>query len=177
MKTTTPPVNEYVRSVAYEIMADQLESAGLRLEDNFRVIGGNMALSHAAAKAIAQTGFPLKLEGNDSLESTGITRTGGFWHPLGETISEEKSGVDGGAMNLWMAASLMINAAAGWLEEPSDNPAIPLSAITEAANCVAPTTSVPKLLRAARYDDAALLKLVGLVKDGLRQKIDRATAQ
>lgn len=170
----TPPVNEYVRSVAYEIMADQLEAAGLRLEDNFRVSDQGMALSHDGARVIAKTGFPMKLEGNESLEHMGISRTGGFWHPLSKMISEQESGLEGGGLNLWASASFMVNAAAGWLKELPDTPDQAIAAITDAVSGVAPTVSIPQLMRAARYDDAALLKLIGLVQDGLQQKIDRA---
>lgn len=170
---TFPPI-AYEKGFA--LMADHLESAGLRLEDNLRVADAGIAFTHAAAAVINSSGTPAKVSGNKSLEGLGIDRSEGFWHPLTERYTPEQCGGDpDGGMNMWGCASFFVSSALGWLPglEPT---AKGNAAVVELASAAAPTTDIKALMRAARYHDASLLKLVGLVQAGLTAKFDKAIA-
>ena len=169
MKKT--PIPAVVQEKAFALMADDFEKHGLRLEDNFRVSSEGMAMTHAAARLINRAPLPMKVKGNDSLEGMGLNRDGGFWHPLSEIKSEEESGIEGGLMNLWASASIFISAAMGWSDLDAT---ASLKVVEKQVGSVAPTVSIPELMRAARYDDAALLKLAGLVHQGLSQQFEKA---
>ena len=164
-----PPL---VYEQATKVLAQDLQASGLRIENHFRVCDQGMALTHEAIAVMRKTGFPLPIEGNDSIAGFGLARDGGFWHPLSEQFSEKESGVEGGAMNNWAAASLLINASLGWIE--SSDRTRPLGMVKESVGKAAPTVAVDELMESARYSDAALMKLVTLTKEGLDTAIAHA---
>ena len=161
-----PYPDSTIQETANAFLAAELKKAGLRIEDNFRVSDEGIGLSYAAIAIMKRSGFPAgNVPGNDSVAGMGLPRDGSFWHPLSESFSEKESGVAGGAMNMWASASLLTNVAMGWVE--SSDISKPLGIVKESVSRTAPTVSLPALMDSARYSDPALLKLVGLVKDGL----------
>ena len=160
-----PPLTSTIQETANAFLAAEIKKAGLRIEDNFRVSDEGIGLSYAAIAIMKRSGFPADIPGNESVAGMGLPRDGSFWHPLSESFDEKESGVAGGAMNMWASASLLTNVALGWVE--SSDISKPLGMVKESVGRVAPTVSLPALMDSARYSDPALLKLVGLVKDGL----------
>jgi hypothetical protein len=154
---------------SYEIIAEQLTEAGLRLEDNFRVLDNGFVLTKAAIAAIKTTGFSAVEHfgsGVDSLAGVGIRRDP-FKHPLSEVSP------DGEHMNLWMFASIGVSAALDWLSEPPDNPQVAINNIQRLVFAGNPAIDFEKLLRQCRYDDRALMKLASLIKEGFEQVAKR----
>ena len=145
-----------------ELMAQVIEQAGLRLEDNFRVSDEGIAMTPAAAEAIAATGFPMTIEGTkpEVFEQMGINRKGGFVHPL--------AGQTNGWLNGWSTASMLVNAANGWVE-PKPAPPIAIRETKALVALVDPTISAEALLRAARYNDAKLMQLLSLINQGVEK--------
>lgn len=168
MKNIPPAIVEK----AFEHLAGHLQAEGLRIEDHLRVSDEGMALTHQAAAAMKKTGFPFAVPSNRSIKGMGIPRDGSFLHPLSESTPEAECGVEGGAMNLWYSASVFVSVAMGWME--SDDPTKALGIVKETVSSASPTTSAKKLIEAARYSDPSLLKLIGLVKDGLEIAFGKA---
>lgn len=159
-----PPL---VYEKAFEMMAQHIESAGLHLEDNFRVSDAGLAFSHAAAAVINSSGTPMKVTGNASLAGLGIDRAGGFWHPLAERFEEPEPGVNG-----YGFASLLISVASGWADEGV--PEIAKESARAVVASSAPTTDFDRLLYLARFSDPALMKLIRLLNDGFESAFNRA---
>jgi hypothetical protein len=165
MSHMSPDQRQIFRDSAYEIIAEQLTEAGLRLEDNFRVLDNGFVLTKAAIDAIKATGFSAVEHfgtGVDSLAGVGIRRDP-FKHPLSEVSP------DGEHMNLWMFASIGISAALGWLNEPPDNPEVAMTNIRKMVFAANPAVDFEKLLRQCRYDDRALMRLASLIKEGFEK--------
>ena len=153
-----------IQDIANRLMAQQIEKAGLRLEDNFRVADKGLALTHKAAKALARSGFSMKLPSNESIKHMGIDRTGGVWHPL----SEENNG----NLNLWASASAFVGVAQGWVDDPNTGNPQSIEVVRQLVASVTPNVSVDELRFTARYDDRALLRLIGLVQECLFALVD-----
>jgi len=153
---------------AFEIMAETLTDAGLRLEDHMRINDQGVGLSKVAIAAIAATGYENMEawgEGNATLQGLGLNRSP-WMHPLAEFSPDHKN------MNLWASACLFISAALGWI--PDEDVSLPAhELIREAVSLVAPTTDTTILLHRCRYDDRALLKLTELVHRGQQQQFDK----
>ncbi|MBW4526802.1 MAG: hypothetical protein KME18_16715 [Phormidium tanganyikae FI6-MK23] len=163
-----------LRVSAYSIIADVIGEAGLRIENHFRVCDRGVALTHAALKAIADTGFPemAKLgKGSESLQGFGVDRANGFYHPLGETFQHQ--GED--CINSWGVASMLVSSAAGWIEDCDSEQGF--KSLQMFVSQVAPTVDVQEMLRQSRYDDRSLLRLVQLASDGMTAKAQQSHEQ
>jgi len=160
---TVPPV---IQESAYALLAEKIEEAGLRIEDHFRVGDTGFALSKEAAAAIARTGFPMALPSNDTLEGVGIARNADFFHPLSVAMTEKECGMEGGSMNMWGAASVLMKAGMGWMPS-NDGGELARTNMANIIAVVSPTTSVSELMKAARYSDPRLMQLVELLHRGL----------
>ncbi len=150
---------EQINDQSGDAIAEVVESAGLLLENHFRVGDEGIALSRQAVKAIAETGYPLVLEfgeGNDSLEGVGLKRKGGFVHPLSENLDDDH-------INSWAAVSVTISGAMGWLDADQGKCS---DFLKELVSRAAPTIDLPRLMRRSRYDDRALLKLYNTANRG-----------
>ncbi|MBD1857709.1 MULTISPECIES: hypothetical protein [Leptolyngbya] len=156
-----------IQDEAFDILAEVVEAAGLRLEDHFRITDKGIALTAPGLKAIADTGFP-KMEDFgkpfDSLEGVGLKRISGFYHPLCETF--EHRGED--CVNSWAVASMCINSAAGWLPDVDSEQGY--RSLELFVSQVSPTADVRKLLWRSRFDDRALMRLCQLAADGMTAK-------
>jgi hypothetical protein len=161
-------------AASYASIADKLEELGLRLEDHMRVMDEGVAFSREAIAFIAASGYDRAFEfgeGHETLEGIGLQRDP-YMHHLSE-VSE----IDDNFVNLWVVASVHLNVSLGWLEAD----AIPsLKALEEIPVLVAmtkPTIDASALIRQSRYDDRALLKLTGLIRDGLQIRCERQMGQ
>jgi hypothetical protein len=158
---------------AFEIMAETLTDAGLRLEDHMRVNDKGMGVTKQAIAAITATGFPNAAElgeGNESMEGLGLARSP-FWHRLSNFHGEGEQTM----MNNWACASFVISAANGWMtdDDGNNNPAPKgVQNVKRLAALVAPTLDAEKLLYRARYDDRALLKLCEILQRAMSDRPD-----
>jgi len=160
---------EEIAAKAYDVIADQLTKAGLRIEDHLRVSEKGVCLTSKAIAVIAATGFPSLAEfrkGLDSLQGVGLNRNP-FWHSLADAEI-----TDDDLVNLWAAASMFINAALGWLEGEATEAAT--KALKDAVTSASPTVCFETLISRARYDDRLLLKLASLAHEGLNNRCDQA---
>lgn len=158
----------HLMDAAYEIMAQSIEDAGLRLEDHFRVSDQGAALSCEAVRAIADTGFPRIAEfgaGNESLDGVGIDRNP-FMHHLSEFMEGNREYI-----NSWAAISLIVTIAQGWDEGNRETAQHSLEAMVFS---VAPTLDLPTLQRRARYDDRSLLQLASYAERGFNAIAQKA---
>ncbi|MBD1847303.1 hypothetical protein H6F89_28635 [Cyanobacteria bacterium FACHB-63] len=152
----------------YAGLADQIEKAGLRIEDHLRVNDRGVALTNEAIQAIAASGSPrmAELKGNANLQGIGISRHPSFVHPLSGFFDADCKHI-----NSWGAVSMLISVAQGWIEEGNRSTAQQSLATTVYA--IAPRLDLPTLQRQARYDDRALLKLCSHVHEGLILRADK----
>lgn len=160
----------------FELMASQFIKAGLKIEDNFRVVDQKMALSHAAAKNLIEDGFPShgEIVGTNNLANIGLSRNP-FWHGLAESSMMDTGGKEPEQyFNSWGFASVLISAAMGWIDgEPSETA---IENVVLIASMVAPTLDVKRLMERSRYDDSALLRLCGLIQESFDNKVQEAIA-
>jgi hypothetical protein len=167
---SSPETKEEFEARAVEIMAETLEDAGLQLESHLRVTDRGIALSKAGIAVLAAVSPNVFLgsEGNDALEGIGLSRIGGFVHPLAEAIEPtQENSLPEGVLNLWAVASLVISGAMGWAEGDRHKC---YQAVAECVARSAPTANLDILLRRSRYDDRFLLRLCALVCSGLETK-------
>lgn len=176
-KGMSPEQRHMFTDEAIEVIAQSLQTAGLRLEDHMRVADAGIAVTRQALEAIRATGYPNAAdfgEGNNSLEGMGLCRSP-FMHPLSEFYPKgAEPAIDEDTINLWAMASLLISAVMGWLDEPPDEPETALANLKTFVMVAAPTVDLEKLMFRARYDDSSLLKLASLVQQGIQAKADRA---
>lgn len=156
---------------AYETIAQKLESIGLPLERNFRVSEHGFVLSALAVRMLTKLGLPEFLAdaahgGVSCIDGIGIDRIGGYWHPLSDHSRGAGDDPDGW-VNSWGAASMAINAAAGWIDADSEKGLEFLQWLVFSAD---PMIDVKHLLWKSRYDDRALMRLCQLASDGLSAK-------
>ncbi|MEM9451547.1 MAG: hypothetical protein AAGA75_23855 [Cyanobacteria bacterium P01_E01_bin.6] len=159
---------------AIEVIADVLESSGLRLEDHLRVCDEGMAITSQAVQVLSIHGVPereLFGRGNDSLSGMGIERTDGFIHPLSEVFDAKSSELPEDTINLWGFASTVISGAQGWIQA---NKEACLATLKDVVFIASPTTDLSALLYRSRYDDRALLKLCSLIVNGFEAKADQS---
>ena len=160
---------------AFDSLANEIESAGLQIEDHIRVCDEGFALTKTALAAItarnAEIGScdkpPITEEMCiDSLDGVGICRSP-FVHPLSDIKQED----DEEWANAWTTASLMINVVHGWLGDEGDPEKATkfLQQLTFAGN---PQIDFAKLIRRVRYHDGELMRLCSLVEQGLTNKIE-----
>lgn len=168
-----PDEKELLHSEAYETMAKVLTDAGLRLEDNLRVTDEGVALTKQAIAVFADTGFPevdAFGEGNETLDDVGLGRDP-FWHHL----SDFQGAGERAMMNLWMAASFIINGANGWIADDDGSRKPSRNGLRNAkrlAAVVAPTLDTEKLLYRTRYDDRELLKACEILHRAMESRPD-----
>jgi hypothetical protein len=165
----TPSMKQEFYANAFEVMAETITDAGLRIEDHFRVSDSGIALTREAVAAIAATGYPKIAElgtGNDDLDGMGTGRSP-YLHPLSEMD------FDSDTTNIWGSVSIFINAAMGWFpgEAPTDEG---MQVLKDAVTSAAPNVGFEILVSRARYDDRMLAKLASLAHEGLSGKFDKA---
>lgn len=168
-------MSDFVYDQAYEAIAHKLESFGLPLETNFRVSEHGFVLSKLAIRVLTKAGMPEFLAdaaggGVSTLDGVGFNRIGGYWHHLSDYKPDLLNGE--GWVNSWAAASMAVNAAAGWLED--GDPEKGLEFLRFLVVNADPMIDVKHLLWKARYDDRALLRLIQLASDGLSRKAEQS---
>jgi hypothetical protein len=160
-----------MHATANAAIADKLEDSGLRLEDHMRVLDEGVAFTSQAIAVIAASGYDRAFEfgeGYETLEGVGLQRDP-FVHHLTEHSED--------LVNLWGVASIHLSVAMGWMDADSIPSLKALEEIPVLVGMTKPTIDATALIRQSRYDDRALLKLTGLIRDGIQIRCERAMGQ
>jgi hypothetical protein len=170
LSAMSPAMKHEFYASGFDVMAETLANAGLKVEDHLRVSDKGFALSREAVAMFAAMNYPKIAEfgeGNETLEGFGLNRSP-YRHPLAESSPSNPDYI-----NIWGAVTLFINAAMGWFPDlPSTDEA--MEALKDAVTAAAPNVSFEILVSRARYDDRMLAKLASLAHEGLNGRFDKA---
>lgn len=158
---------ELIHEQAYKVIAQQIEDAGLRLEDNFRASDQGFLVSDRAAAIMKAQGCPHEIPSVKSLEGLGIKRSP-FRHPLSD--GDEKRG-----LNFWFASSILISSALGWIPGEPPQP-VAVQNLKMFVGKASPLVDAIALMNAARYDDRSLMKLASLTAQGMEKLLQSKTS-
>lgn len=94
-----------------------------------------------------------------------------YHHPLTETYDACETTAGKPTMNTWAFASMVCNGATGRIE--SDQ-AKYIEAVKQMLTVVGTDLDHDALIKIAKFDDGAMLRLINIVNEGLELSIDKA---